>query len=524
MAGAAGRVHWGVRVTGDVPIVGLLPVPGYSDAMSPSPVESRQDIERSVPTLATSMDGRDFAFQAALDGLTVQIGDYVVLEAPAGPRLGQLLTLELASVSPSDVVTGPTGADGPVPSRIRVALGTGVLLESGAPFHDAPTRHASSEDVHGWLTANLPKAALEIGELMLSPGVPARLDAHGFDRHTFLCGQSGSGKTYSLGLVLERLLLETSLRIVILDLNSDYVRLGEVRPGADEDITGRYGQVAGAVDVRRAASVGGTPLRVRFGELGRRCQAAVLHLDPVADREEYAALSRILEGDEQGKPLISGMGELLTIDEPGARGLGLRAANLGVFGWEIWEGGAGGSIVQALADPSWRALVVDVGSLGTREEQNTICEAVLGTLWEQRRLREPVLVVIDEAHNVCPQEPEDALQALATGHAVQIAAEGRKFGLYLLVSTQRPQKVHENVLSQCDNLMLMRMNSAADLEYLGGTFSFVPPGLLSRASRFGLGEALVSGKMSPEPTLVRFGARISQEGGADVPTGWASRS
>jgi DNA helicase HerA-like ATPase len=493
--------------------------------MSPTSGDSREDIERAVPTVATSMDGRDFTCQAGLHGLIVQIGDYVVLEAPSGPRLGQLLHLELVSADVSDVVTASSGPDGRSSGtlRIRVARGSGVLLERGGPFQDVPTRPASSDDVRGWLQANAPTAALDIGELMLAAGVPARLDARGFDRHTFLCGQSGSGKTYSLGLVLERLLLETSLRIVILDLNSDYVRLGEVRPGADEVTAARYGQVAAAVDVRRAASAGGRPLRVRFGELGRRCQAAMLHLDPVADREEYAALSRLLEGDEQGKPLVSGMGEFLSSDQPGARELGLRATNLGLFGWEIWEAGAGGSIVQALADPSWRALVVDVGSLGTREEQSTICEAVLGTLWEQRRLREPVLVVIDEAHNVCPQRPEGGLQALATEHAVQIAAEGRKFGLYLLVSTQRPQKVHENVLSQCDNLMLMRMNSAADLQYLGATFSFVPPGLLSRASRFGLGEALVSGKMSPEPTLVRFGARISQEGGADVPTGWATR-
>ena len=105
---------------------------------------------------------------------------------------------------------------------------------------------------------------------------------------------------------------------------------------------------------------------------------------------------------------------------------------------------------------------------------------------------------------------------------MQIAGEGRKFGLYLLVSTQRPQKVHENVLSQCDNLMLMRMNSAADLAHLEANFSFVPWGLLQQATHFGLGEALVAGKISPHPTLVRFGARITEEGGADVSASWAN--
>ena len=163
--------------------------------------------------------------------------------------------------------------------------------------------------------------------------------------------------------------------------------------------------------------------------------------------------------------------------------------------------------------------MVDLGSLDTPEEQAVIAESVLDTLWRQRRDRRPVLIVIDEAHNVCPQNPESGIVALATRHAMQIAAEGRKFGLHLLVSTQRPQKLHDNVLSQCDNLVLMRMNSAADLAHLIESFSFVPPSMFNEARHFGLGEAMVAGKFSPHPTLVRFGARISEEGGADVRAG-----
>ena len=67
------------------------------------------------------------------------------------------------------------------------------------------------------------------------------------------------------------------------------------------------------------------------------------------------------------------------------------------------------------------------------------------------------------------------MSRLSSDRAVQIAAEGRKYGLYLLTSTQRPNKVHENVVSQCDNLLLMRMNSQADLADLSRLFSFVPP-------------------------------------------------
>ena len=67
----------------------------------------------------------------------------------------------------------------------------------------------------------------------------------------------------------------------------------------------------------------------------------------------------------------------------------------------------------------------------------------------------------------------------------------------------------------------MRMNSVADVAHLTEVFSFVPPSLLARATGFRLGEALVAGKVVPTPTFVRFGARVSEEGGSDVPADWA---
>src|SRR4029078_13665572 len=80
----------------------------------------------------------------------------------------------------------------------------------------------------------------DIGELIMRPGVRFGLDAGGLDRHPFFCGQSGSGKAYALGTILEQLLLETSLRLIVLDPNSDFVRLGEIRESVGEDVAARY--------------------------------------------------------------------------------------------------------------------------------------------------------------------------------------------------------------------------------------------------------------------------------------------
>lgn len=478
----------------------------------------RAELERAVLPLATSVDGRRFTFQASLHGLAIQAGGYVVLEGGGEPRLGQVITLEAASQEGPELAV-PLRDDVSAHSRIvlHYAWGEGVVLDGDeAPFHDAALRPAEPGEVGAWLQRTRPpRASLEVGELVLAPGVPFLLDAGGFDRHTFLCGQSGSGKTYSLGLVLEQLLLETDLRILVLDPNSDFVRLGSVRAGADGGLASRYQGVAVDVAVRSAG--GDPPLHLAFPDLDPAAQAALLRLDPIADREEYAVLTAALE---RWQPTV--LNEFAASDSPDAQRLLTRAQNLGVLGWTIWSGGAEGSIVDAVTDPGVRCLVVDLGSLGTRDEQALVAESVLARLWERRSDRSPVLVVIDEAHNVCPADPEDALTGLATEHAVRIAGEGRKFGIYLLVSTQRPQKVHENVLSQCDNLLLMRMNSTADLGFVGDVFSFVPPSLLGRATTFRQGESLAAGKISPHPALLRFGARVSEEGGGDVPADWSA--
>ena len=477
----------------------------------------RRQLEEQVLPLATSVDGRRFTYQTSLYGLAVQAGSYVALEQGSERRLGQIVTLEISRRPTLELGSSEEGE----PAHraqvvVRAAEGEGrVLSGDGSPFHDAMVRPATADEVREHLEETAPpRAQLEIGELLLADGVPFSLDAGGFGRHTFLCGQSGSGKTYSLGVVLEQLLLETDLQIIVLDPNSDYAKLGQLRPDAGGAETDRYTEATRSLVVRRS----GDGLAVRLAELDPATQAAVLRLDPIADRNEYAELTALTDSGE-----ALSLEQLEQLERDGGAGGELigRARNLGLHHWGIWAGADRTSLLPELARNDVRCLVVDLGSLETREEQALASAAVLGELWRRREERRPVLIVIDEAHNVCPARPEDPLTAIATEHAVRIAGEGRKFGLYLLVSTQRPQKVHENVLSQCDNLLLMRMNSLADLGYVGEVFSFVPESLLERATTFRQGESLAAGLISPHPAFLRFGKRLAQEGGGDVPADWS---
>lgn len=132
---------------------------------------------------------------------------------------------------------------------------------------------------------------LTIGTVLGTPDAPAELDPRRFNRHTFWVGQSGSGKTYALGVILEQLLLETELPMLILDPNGDFTRLRETRVSASDADAARLADAD--IRVFRSGAGEGDRLHVRFVDLIPSSKAAVLRMDPIADAEEYNALIHV---------------------------------------------------------------------------------------------------------------------------------------------------------------------------------------------------------------------------------------
>ena len=355
------------------------------------------------------------------------------------------------------------------------------------------------------------RATVNVGTNITAPGGPARLLPHRFNRHTFWCGQSGSGKTYALGVLLEQLIVQTALPMVIFDPNSDFVRLGELQDGA----SGPGADALAQRDIRvlRPSSNGAEPLRARFTDLSARSKAAVLRLDPVIDRDEYNTLLHLTERFTHGTA-ASLIPTLMASDDAGHQELAKRLDNLGILDWEVWAraDAAATDVIDTRPD----ATVLDLGGFSTPDQQLVIALSVLDDLWERRESRRPVLLVIDEAHNLCSPDLDSQLAVAVRERIIQIAAEGRKFGLWLLLSTQRPSKVHPGIISQCDNLALMKMVSPLDLEDLATYFGFAPPALLAQSPWFRQGEALFAGGFVAAPTLLRVGERLTPEGGRDV--------
>ena len=502
---------------------------------------------------AWSVNGRDVVFVAGFD-LAVEIGGFLAVELDDGTRLlvqvhdrrlaeRPLATVDVDAAAFSDALSVDTMVRGAsVEMTARFVEGAGRVLgrlspEGLAPGGVDPFAQASiSAAVAGEVssvasTAAAGSSTLAVGALVQAE-VPARLRAAGFSRHTFLCGQSGSGKTYSMGVLLEQLLLETTLPMVIVDPNSDHVHLGSLRaieelnrgrerPLSTRDMAAlrRRHAAAGRVVVARRGEDADVPLQIHLSDLTLAEQALTLGLDPIADSDEYSAFIDATHGVGSARYGIAAVEAALRsrLDEPSRR-LAQRIVNLGVGRWGVWAPEGGASLVDLGSD--WRVVVLDTGSLEHAHERAVVSLGLLG-LMRRRQQRSSVLIVMDEAHNICPPDAATSLGQAVTEHAIWIAGEGRKFGIHLLLATQRPQKVHPNVVSQCDNLLLMRVNSTDDLRQLEAVFSHVPGPMIAEASSFGLGEMLAAGPVTPTPLRLRMGARLTPEGGADLPTTWA---
>jgi DNA helicase HerA-like ATPase len=383
-----------------------------------------------------------------------------------------------------------------------------------APFADAPVSPARPDHLGALLDAR--SADLPVGTWSAGDGaVDARVRAAGFNRHSFLCGQSGSGKTYALGVVLEQLLLHTDLRMVVVDPNADFVRLDQPREGADAAQAERVAHMV-RHGFRALAAPGNDagldPLLLRLMTMPRRAQAAVLQLDPILNREEYSSFHRLISTIRSTE--VAGMVEEMATQGGGAAALAQRLENLGLIDWEVWA--ADRRSAAETIEQEGGTTVLDLSGFRDPREPLAVVLDVVEHLWAHKEERTPTLLVIDEAHNLCPPETDDPLAAAVVRRLVQIAAEGRKYGLWLLLSTQRPSKIHPQVLTQCDNLMLMRMNSPADLGELGTVFGFAPADMVAGSPEFVQGEALLAGGFVAVPSLIRMGERLTREGGRDV--------
>jgi hypothetical protein len=124
-------------------------------------------------------------------------------------------------------------------------------------------------------------------------------------------------------------------------------------------------------------------------------------------------------------------------------------------------------------------------------------------VWQTReeRERDPVLLVCEEAHRYVP-DTGLAEYGAAQKAVRRIAKEGRKYGIGLMLVSQRPADVERTVLSQCNTWLIMRLTNAADQEHVNRMLPDSLAGLSRLLPSLGRQEALFVGEAAAIPSRI----------------------
>ena len=116
----------------------------------------------------------------------------------------------------------------------------------------------------------------------------------------------------------------------------------------------------------------------------------------------------------------------------------------------------------------------------------------------------PIVLVLDEAQNYIGQRVSDDVEPIARTVFERIAREGRKFGLSLVVASQRPSELSKTVLSQCSSFIVHRLQNPEDLRYFREVVPAIYGDLLGQLPALAPQTALVLGECVRAPALVRM--------------------
>jgi uncharacterized protein len=115
----------------------------------------------------------------------------------------------------------------------------------------------------------------------------------------------------------------------------------------------------------------------------------------------------------------------------------------------------------------------------------------------------PVMLVCEEAHNYIPQK-DDAAYRSSRKSLERIAKEGRKYGLSLMVVSQRPSEISETIFAQCNNFLALRLTNNADQNYVKRLFPDNSNGITDILPNLAPGECVVVGDAVLLPAVVQM--------------------
>lgn len=128
----------------------------------------------------------------------------------------------------------------------------------------------------------------------------------------------------------------------------------------------------------------------------------------------------------------------------------------------------------------------------------------------------PLLLVYEEAHKYVPND--DAAKYRASRESIErIAKEGRKYGVTLMLASQRPSEISETIFSQCNNFLALRLTNPADQNYVKRLLPDTMGNLIDRMPTLKAGESLLIGDAVALPSVVQIDMCDPTPASTDIP-------
>ena len=457
----------------------------------------------------------------------VRVGEYVVVDAPEGEILGLVEVsliksslLEAATNYQSAVEAKDAAARNPRDKSNVASVKVLGLLEhliSGVPYMPSlPPEpgtfvNSASEETLGGIFSRAEREWIRIGALLRNPDVPVSVNLNKTAaRHLGILATTGSGKSNLLALIAKKV-GESNGTMVIFDYQGEYSDLrmrnivhiqAKVNPKLLD-----VERLADMLDIRESASKQRSMLAKVFtqqvkqstefweslqGELRSASRDEEISAD---DRRIAERLIDIVERARRrkGRVLDPGIGDPIDQIKPNY----VNVLNM----LELTEMQAATVISYYLTE------ILEDRKIARRmrlaREKNTEAKV---------RFSAPVVVAVEEAHSFLPADRDTDAKYMAS----KIAREGRKFGVSLIVISQRPSRVDQDVLSQMGSLAVSRITQPKDQKYIVESSELVTEELAGYLPSLNVGEVLLLGQWVTLPSLAKVDKVEEKLLGADI--------
>lgn len=389
--------------------------------------------------------------------------------------------------------------------------------------------------------------SLEIGRYTIDENAKAYLDGNKlFQRHASLLGSTGSGKSWTVASVLEQASKLPSANLIVFDLHGEYRELSYARrlriPGPEE-----LGKTDTALLFLPYWLLNAEELQAMFidrSEFSAHNQVMAFQDTVVAEKKktlEGLKKTEVLNAFTLDSPIpfqisnvLKELERLNTEMVPGSGGKDKQGPFYGQFSRLLvrlnskvsdkrygflfqapdneHRYDAMAEMVKRLMDYSEDKAQIKV--IDFSEVPADILPVIVGLVarviyqvqfWTDRDRRRPMALVCDEAHLYLPKKDgKNPVEQRAIENFEKIAKEGRKYGVALLIVSQRPSDVSSTILSQCNNVIALRLSNGDDQATVKRLMPESLEGLMDTLPILDIGEALVVGDAVLLPSRIRI--------------------